>query len=83
MINQTPFLREYSLSDKAIGHLAKLVQLAILSGTDIVDNMRMMKLVVENNELTLSKEYDDRVNDHIESMLNEIQTMRENDEGQG
>ena len=34
----------YSLSDDVIAHVAQLLQLAILTGTDIVDNLRMIRL---------------------------------------
>ena len=29
----------YKLSDEAIAHVAKLLQVAIITGTDIVDNL--------------------------------------------
>ena len=32
------------LSDEVIGHIAKQLQIAILTGTDIVDNLRMIDL---------------------------------------
>ena len=36
------------LSDNAIAHIAKIVQVAILTGTDIVDNLRMAE-TFDNN----------------------------------
>ena len=39
------------LNDEVIAHIAKQLQLAILTGTDIVDNLRMIRLTAENNEL--------------------------------
>jgi len=33
------------LNDEAIGAIARLVQVAIITGTDIVDNLRTMQLV--------------------------------------
>ena len=35
-------MNQYNLSDEVITQIAKLVQLAILTGTDIVDNLRMV-----------------------------------------
>lgn len=35
----------YNLSDASISQIAKLLQLAIITGTDIVDNLRLMRLV--------------------------------------
>ena len=32
------------LTDEVIAHIAKQLQLAILTGTDIVDNLRIIKL---------------------------------------
>jgi hypothetical protein len=34
----------YNLSDESISQIAKLLQLAIITGTDIVDNLRLMRL---------------------------------------
>jgi hypothetical protein len=34
----------YNLSDESISQIAKLLQLAIITGTDIVDNLRLMSL---------------------------------------
>ena len=34
----------YKLSDEVIAHVAQLLQLAILTGTDVVDNLRMIRL---------------------------------------
>ena len=33
------------LDDKVIGHIAKVLQVAIITGTDIVDNLRTLELV--------------------------------------
>ena len=35
---------QYRLSDETIGQIAKLVQLAILTGTDVVDNLRLIRV---------------------------------------
>ena len=58
-------------ADNTISHLAKLIQMAILTGTDIVDHFRMISLIEnENNTLDLDKECDERLNDAIKDMLN-------------
>ena len=45
---------EYKLSDNVIAHIAQLVQVGILTGTDITDNFRMIKLSLgEENNLEL------------------------------
>ena len=45
---------EMVLTDDAIAGIAKLLQVAILTGTDIVDNLRTMRLVQVEDKLTLS-----------------------------
>ena len=49
----------HPLSDETIGQVAKLLQLAMLTGTDIVDNLRMLKLSVnqDTNQLDPSPGY--------------------------
>lgn len=41
----------YRLSDDTIGQIAKLLQVAIITGTDIVDNLRTIRLRVGDGEL--------------------------------
>jgi len=41
----------YRLSDETIGQIAKLLQVAIITGTDIVDNLRTIRLRVGDGEL--------------------------------
>ena len=50
-------MTEVNLSDEAIAQVAKVLQLAILTGTDIVDNLRQMRFTVSNDSIELSKEY--------------------------
>ena len=45
------------LSDEVIGHIAKQLQIAILTGTDIVDNLRMIDLHEASGKLYLHPEY--------------------------
>ena len=47
---------EMSLSDEVIGQVARLVQIAILTGTDVVDNLRMLRVTFdEEDELIIEK----------------------------
>jgi hypothetical protein len=41
----------YRLSDETIGQIAKLLQVAIITGTDIVDNLRTIRLQVGDGEM--------------------------------
>ena len=45
------------LSDELIAHIAKQLQLAILTGTDIVDNLRIINLVESAGKVYLDPEY--------------------------
>ena len=37
--------KNFKLSDDTIAHIAKTLQVALITGTDIVDNLRIMELV--------------------------------------
>ncbi len=65
------------LNDSVIAHVAKLVQIAILSGTDIVDHMRMIELTETDDELFLDDDYLKAADDHIESMMRELESSLE------
>ena len=59
----------FNLDDTVIAQIAKIIQVAILSGTDITDNLRQMSLAVNTEgKLGLSKEYTDIFNSNIEKM---------------
>lgn len=59
----------YNLDDTVIAQIAKIIQVAILSGTDITDNLRQMSLSVnEEGKLGLSKEYVNIFNTNIDKM---------------
>jgi hypothetical protein len=59
----------YHLDDLVIAQIAKIIQMAILSGTDITDNLRQMSLSVNSDgKLGLSKEYVEIFNKGIAKM---------------
>ena len=58
------------LHDSTISKIAQLVQMAILTGTDIIDHLRMLKLEsAEDNYLYVDSEYENIFNESIEKML--------------
>ena len=59
------------LNDEVIAHVAQILQLALLSGTDIVDHMRMITLEESNGELFLNEDYIKNHKDNIQKMLND------------
>jgi len=69
----------YTLSDEVIAHVAKLLQMAILSGTDVVDHLRMVRVTtsLENEEsLVLTDEYREISNDQVKKMLENIEALK-------
>lgn len=44
-----------TLSDQAIVRIVDLLQLALLTGTDIIDNLRTLRLTVDGDRLTISE----------------------------
>ena len=65
-------MTEVNLSDEAIAQVAKVLQLAIITGTDIVDNLRQMKFTVTDDSIKLSPEYKKNFDVWIETMMEEI-----------
>ena len=62
------------LHDTTIAHIAKLIQMAILTGTDIVDHLRMVTLEInEENKLTVNEQYEEIFNEQINKMLSNSQ----------
>ncbi len=44
-----------TLSDQAIVRIVDLLQLALLTGTDIIDNLRTLRLTVDGSKLMISE----------------------------
>ena len=62
------------LDDSVVGHIAKLLQVALITGTDIIDHMRMIRLTPEESNLVLQKEYQEIFDSSLEKMLENVQT---------
>jgi len=73
----------YKLSDDAIAFIAKTLQVAIISGTDIVDNLRTMRLVDNDGILTPDELTTDAFNKNIEKMMSEVPDSLDVDIGLG
>ena len=63
------------LTDEVIAHIAKQLQLAILTGTDIVDNLRMIRLQEEEGQLFLDQEYVLTAEENEKRMLAEVEKL--------
>jgi hypothetical protein len=73
---------ELGLSVEVISQVAKLLQVALLTGTDIVDNLRQVKLCVDDNNdsvLVLSQEYKDNFETNLQRMLEKAKELEENE----
>lgn len=65
-----------NLDDTAIAQIVKLIQMALITGTDIVDHLRMMQLEIsDTNKIILDKEYSKIFNEQIQKMLEASNTM--------
>lgn len=60
----------YKLSDKTISQIVQLVQLGILTGTDITDQMRTLRVVINEEEDVIDPcpEYTEMFNENLERM---------------
>ena len=68
---------EVTLGDDAIAGIAKLLQVAILTGTDIVDNLRTLRLVQVDNKMSLSPGFVENLEENIQNMLSEVEQQQE------
>ena len=59
------------LNDEVIAHIAKLLQMALITGTDIVDNLRMIILDEKEGSLYLNEEYVANNDENIQKMIDE------------
>mgnify|MGYP001413139729 FL=1 len=64
-------------SDELISDVARTLQIAILSGTDIVDHLRTFEMESSDGNLKLTKESKERIEREIESMLESVKGRRE------
>ena len=68
------------LNDSVIAHFVKLLQLGLLTGTDIVDHFRMVRLTLEEGELFLNKDYESSQEENINRMLQQASEISESQE---
>ncbi len=64
------------LNDSVIAHFVKILQLGLLTGTDIVDHFRMVRLALDEGELFLNEEYEKSQEQNIEKMLQEASELK-------
>ena len=59
------------LSDDTIAHVVKLLQMAIMTGTDITDNFRMLELVEVKGILEIDQDYMHVFNQNLDRIIAE------------
>ena len=57
------------LDDSVVGHVAKILQMALITGTDIIDHMRMIRLSSKDSKLFLEEDYQQTFDVSLDSML--------------
>ena len=73
----------YQLSDQIIAEVSRLLQVAILTGTDVVDNLRLLEVQDDPDQegiLILTDAYTERAENNINKMLSEAKGARGEDE---
>lgn len=73
-------MKEFRLDDEVLAQVAKLIQLAMLTGTDVIDNLRMLRVsfaedTIEDTQdvLVLSSEYRERADEMLEKLLQDVE----------
>mgnify|MGYP003341504103 FL=1 len=70
--------QHFNLSDEFIAQVAKLLQMAMLTGTSIHDNLRLVQVTPnEDGKLVLTAEYKKSFEDNILKMLSEAEDIKE------
>lgn len=69
-----------TLDDTVIGHIAKLLQISLLTGTDIIDHMRMIRLDPKEGKVCLEDSYNEEFNGSLDMMLKRAQEEYQGEE---
>ena len=70
--------QRYNLSDEFIAQLAKLLQMALLTGTNLADNLRLVQVTTNDEQkVVLTEEYKQNFEANIEKMLAEAEGIKE------
>ena len=69
----------YSLSDNVLRRIVQVMQEGMLTGTDVTDHMRMIRLTPSDDDLSklvMTQDYQDLVENQHEIMLHEIEEFK-------
>ena len=64
-----------TLSDHAIVRIIDLLQLALLTGTDIIDNLRTLRLNVSGDKLTISETENQAFTDAVKRLQDRAEEL--------
>ena len=64
------------LDDSVVGHVAKILQMALITGTDIIDHMRMIRLSSKDSKLFLEEDYQQTFDVSLDNMLKNVQEQQ-------
>lgn len=64
-----------TLSDHAIVRIVDLLQLALLTGTDIIDNLRTLRLTVDGSRLTIGDEENQAFMDAVKRLQDRAEEL--------
>jgi hypothetical protein len=62
------------LNDEAIGQIAKILQVAILTGTDVVDNLRQVEFTTTDDYLCLTEDYKNQFEKNLTKMIDDARS---------
>jgi len=58
-------------SDEVVSQVAKSLQVALLTGTDVVDNFRQFELEIRDDKVYLTENYKKNFNNNVEKLVKE------------
>tara|TARA_Y100000034_G_C6741147_1_gene328866 strand:+ start:532 stop:747 length:216 start_codon:yes stop_codon:yes gene_type:complete len=64
-------LNVLKFSDEVVSQIAKSLQVAMLTGTDIVDNFRQFELEIQDDKVYLTENYKKNFDNNLEKLVKE------------
>ena len=65
----------YTLSDTLVATVAKLLQVAILTGTDVYDHLRTMQCLIQDGQIHTTPEFEEKLSEEINFMLTRAEAL--------
>ena len=64
--------KEHTLSDATIAQIVRLIQLGMLTGTDVSDQLRTMRVIVVDDKISPSPDFVETFNENLTRMTEQI-----------